>query len=108
MTVGAIKGYWRRPPRVKSEYFEASTDVRFTPESGHLQCTSRCPLRANSGHQCSPLTAPLGVKAGCFSIFGIEPISLTQRCAERDQTCKFGAECGKSSLSRGPFEHRKW
>jgi hypothetical protein len=25
-------------------------DVRFTPESGHLQCTSSCPLSANSGH----------------------------------------------------------
>ena len=25
-------------------------DVRFTPESGHMQCTRRCPLSANSGH----------------------------------------------------------
>src|SRR5262245_42423965 len=25
--------------------------VRFTPESGHLQCSSRCPLWANSRHQ---------------------------------------------------------
>ena len=25
-------------------------DVRFTPESGHVRCTSRCPLSANSGH----------------------------------------------------------
>ena len=24
-------------------------NVRFTPESGHLQCTSACPLCANSG-----------------------------------------------------------
>jgi len=24
---------------------------RFTPESGHLQCTSACPLWAKSGHQ---------------------------------------------------------
>jgi hypothetical protein len=28
----------------------ANRHVRFTPESGHLQCTSPCPLRANSGH----------------------------------------------------------
>jgi len=26
------------------------TVVRFTLESGHVQCTHRCPLRANSGH----------------------------------------------------------
>ena len=24
--------------------------VRFTPKSGHVQCTSACPLCANSGH----------------------------------------------------------
>jgi hypothetical protein len=24
-------------------------DVRLTPESGHVQCTSSCPLRAKSG-----------------------------------------------------------
>ena len=26
--------------------------VRFTPKSGHVQCTSVCPLCANSGHDC--------------------------------------------------------
>ena len=25
-------------------------NVRFTPESGHVRCTRRCPLSANSGH----------------------------------------------------------
>src|SRR5262249_40317634 len=25
--------------------------VRFTPKSGHVQCTSACPLWANSGHE---------------------------------------------------------
>jgi|SoiMetStandDraft_2_1073263.scaffolds.fasta_scaffold314619_2 hypothetical protein len=25
-------------------------DVRFTPESGHVRCTSPCPLWAKSGH----------------------------------------------------------
>jgi hypothetical protein len=25
-------------------------DVRFTPETGHVQCKSLCPLRANSRH----------------------------------------------------------
>ena len=25
-------------------------DVRFPPESGHVQCNERCPLWANSGH----------------------------------------------------------
>jgi Pyridoxamine 5'-phosphate oxidase len=27
-----------------------SNHVRFTPESGHVQCGSACPLWANSGH----------------------------------------------------------
>src|SRR5262245_10908044 len=35
--------------------------VRFTPESGHVQCNSRCPLWANSGHRrhARPRTPPL-------------------------------------------------
>ena len=32
-------------------------DVRFTPESGHVQCKSACPLRANSGHQDYSMTS---------------------------------------------------
>ena len=28
----------------------ANRHVRFTPKSGHVQRTSRCPLCANSGH----------------------------------------------------------
>ena len=28
----------------------AKRHVRFTPESGHVQCTRVCPLCANSGH----------------------------------------------------------
>jgi hypothetical protein len=37
-------------PGVSSEtVVECPTDVRFTPESGHLQRTSACPLCANSG-----------------------------------------------------------
>jgi hypothetical protein len=27
------------------------TRVRFTPNSGHVQCNSACPLSANNGHQ---------------------------------------------------------
>ena len=29
----------------------AKGHVRFTPESGHVRCTSACPLSANSGHR---------------------------------------------------------
>ncbi|MGB9001794.1 MAG: hypothetical protein WCC43_22175, partial [Pseudolabrys sp.] len=29
-------------------------DVRFTPESGHVQCNSACPLCARSGHDSQP------------------------------------------------------
>ena len=31
------------------EMHPSRTDVRFTPESGHVQCTSSCLLSANSG-----------------------------------------------------------
>ena len=34
--------------------------VRFTPESGHVRCSYRCPLWAKSGHQCTqPFVAML-------------------------------------------------
>src|SRR5262249_26639958 len=36
-------------PPIKS-VIGADHYVRFTPESGHLQCTSACPLWAKSGH----------------------------------------------------------
>jgi hypothetical protein len=29
---------------------QSSSDVRFTPESGHVRRNYGCPLRANSGH----------------------------------------------------------
>ena len=34
----------------KADMCSAKRHVRFTPESGLLQSTGRCPLRANSGH----------------------------------------------------------
>ena len=38
------------PLWVKADICGAQSHVRFTPESGHVQCTSPCPLWANSGH----------------------------------------------------------
>jgi hypothetical protein len=35
--------------RVTSRRARRRCDVRFTPESGHVQCNSVCPLCANSG-----------------------------------------------------------
>ena len=35
----------------KADMCSAKRHVRFTPESGHVRCTSRCPLSAKSGHQ---------------------------------------------------------
>ena len=32
----------------KADICSANRHVRFTPESGHVQCTSRCPLSARS------------------------------------------------------------
>ena len=35
---------------MRPETWVGSINVRFTPNSGHWQRTSRCPLCANSGH----------------------------------------------------------
>src|SRR5262245_27482609 len=44
---------WGRPCRPMSEADSCSAKrhVRFTPESGHVRCSSACPLWAKSGHQ---------------------------------------------------------
>src|SRR5262245_31396018 len=34
----------------KADICSAKRHVRFTPESGHVRCTSECRLRAKSGH----------------------------------------------------------
>ena len=34
----------------KADMCNAKRYVGFAPESGHMQCTSQCPLSANSGH----------------------------------------------------------
>ena len=33
-----------------------------SPESGHVQCTGRCPLRANSGHSATTARYPLSAQ----------------------------------------------
>jgi hypothetical protein len=38
------------PDVAQKQFVERPTDVRFTPNSGHVQCNSVCPLCANSGH----------------------------------------------------------
>src|SRR5262249_52320640 len=39
------------PLWVRSRHLRASSNVRFTPESGHSSAQSGCPLCAKSGHQ---------------------------------------------------------
>ena len=34
----------------EADMCSAKSHVRFTPESGHVQCTHACPLSAKSGH----------------------------------------------------------
>ena len=41
----------------KADMCRALGDVRFAPESGHVRCTSRCPLSANSGHRVYSITS---------------------------------------------------
>ena len=59
------------PP--KADICSATADVRFAPESGHVQGSSPCPLRANSGHSRDskkkpPPTADVGVIIDKFSL----------------------------------------
>jgi hypothetical protein len=44
--------------------------VRFTPESGHVQCNSVCPLCANSGHAVVRLAA----RWNLFRIGGVKAV----------------------------------
>src|SRR5262245_17524020 len=39
------------PLRSKTDILRSDSDVRFTPESGHVQCKQGCPLWAKSGHR---------------------------------------------------------
>ena len=48
----------------KADICSAKRYVRFTPESGHLQRTSRCPLSANSGHSQCKNRCPLCANSG--------------------------------------------
>jgi hypothetical protein len=52
------RGRWRRA-EVRRE--GRCHDVRFTPKSGHVQCTRRCPLCANSGHHATYSITSLAV-----------------------------------------------
>jgi hypothetical protein len=63
----------------------APPDVRFTPESGHVQCNSGCPLSANSGHWhgslqrlgSRPLIIVTGINvAAAFALEEVHIISL--------------------------------
>ena len=44
----------------QSQVGRAQGNVRFTPESGHVQCNSACPLCANSGHRMKLFDHPVG------------------------------------------------
>ena len=43
----------------KQTFAVQNAHVRFTPKSGHMQCTSRCPLSAISGHSRRTKACPL-------------------------------------------------
>ena len=38
-----------------ADILRCGSDVRFTPNSGHVRCTSLCPLSAKSGHRAGEL-----------------------------------------------------
>ena len=51
------------PP--KADICSAKRHVRFTPKSGHVQRTSRCPLCAKSGH---PRNYQIGLECTCVPL----------------------------------------
>ena len=56
-------------------------DVRFVPESGHVQCNSVCPLSANSGthaplHKTSSLIASRLIALGISRVLIISRLSV--------------------------------
>ena len=54
-------------------------NVRFTPKSGHVQCTSVCPLCAKSGHQRTSSEAVLLVFRGpCCKPFNASAMALSR------------------------------
>jgi hypothetical protein len=65
-----------------ADILRCSSDVRFTPQSGHVQCNSVCPLCANSGHHCVRFTvAPKGQSIRKAQLF------LCQCRIDRPQCC---------------------
>ena len=50
--------------------------VRFTPESGHVQCKQGCPLWANSGH---PASSGMSVKGGPTHLLRLVGVSFAVR-----------------------------
>jgi hypothetical protein len=85
----ALDGPWRLGSRLHYDPIDhKGLHVGFTPESRHVQCTSRCPLWAKSGHACDAC-------AHCYQ-------PMIDRCT--NQSSKFA----KGSKSRTkPFEVSK-
>jgi hypothetical protein len=47
-------------------YLRCESHVRFTPKSGHVQCTSSCPLWAKSGHPLQLFDYLVGASDQCI------------------------------------------
>ena len=45
----------------KADMCAAKRHVRFTPESGHVQCNYGCPLSPNSGHRAASVTVRMAL-----------------------------------------------
>src|SRR5262249_17968915 len=71
----------------KADICSAKRHVRFTPESGHMRCSSRCPLWAKSGHSMPTMRMKKRDRLATVPFVDKEPISnygwlfLTQRAA---------------------------
>ena len=70
----------------KADVCSAKGHVRSYPESGHVRCTSLCPLSANSGHSPNELQTSFGgyFEPAIAAVFGLA--QTHQLLAANDKT----------------------
>ena len=85
----------------KADICSAKRHVRFAPESGHVRCSSSCPLCANSGH-----SAFITSSARASNVAGTSRPHLAVRLPKSHMTMGGGSD--KSIDGRGDTsDHRR-
>jgi hypothetical protein len=74
-------------------------NVRFTPESGHVQCNSACPLCANSGH-----SLPANTRAASLRAATLAPREYARQGAtDGENHCIWSSMSENAALSLSAF-----